>query len=500
MANLSLPIKQTATIKAVEDAGKNNANQSKLNQNANQTSQNLEARNSFQAMLNRQVETKRMQENQAALKQANKPNSSKSSAQATTQPSEAKQESSAQSTEKSQNKTEATTEQTSINATKQSAKRDKANQANNQVKDDRVAANNEVSDEVLKPSLEQVAAETEIVTEDARLLNAKLKAKEDGRTTEDAALIAALMQDATAANPQVLADVAMKNGRVNGEVLTKSEGESGLEPALDGMLNQKLSKDFQQSQIAVDQSKTLRAEASLGEVPFSESQSRWMDEMATRARPTDLAQTLNNQVTFSQLKERMSDAETLKATLGNEMSNAQNSSVDQNAVNALQAAGANTTAFNHSALAATQVGSSNQIYAYPGKSGWDQAISQKVMWMVGAGEQSATLTLNPPDLGPLQVVISVHDDQADATFISDNADVRQALQDGLEHLREKMESSGIQLGQANVNAGQQSQQSFQEAAQKQSQGQSRQSTFSEVNAPTTPVIRRTVNGLVDTFA
>jgi flagellar hook-length control protein FliK len=32
--------------------------------------------------------------------------------------------------------------------------------------------------------------------------------------------------------------------------------------------------------------------------------------------------------------------------------------------------------------------------------------------MVGSEEQTASLTLNPPDLGPLQVVLSVSNDQA----------------------------------------------------------------------------------------
>ncbi len=155
------------------------------------------------------------------------------------------------------------------------------------------------------------------------------------------------------------------------------------------------------------------------------------------------------------------------------------------------------------AAEATQpLGSSNTINAYPGKIGWDQAISQKVVWMLGAQEQSATLTLNPPDMGPLQVVIHVHNDQADTTFISDNAEVRQALQDGMDNLREKMNASGIQLGQANVSSGGQMQQQFQQAAQ-----QSRTGVSFDKNASTSPIEHvssskmsiRTSNGLVDTF-
>ncbi len=149
-----------------------------------------------------------------------------------------------------------------------------------------------------------------------------------------------------------------------------------------------------------------------------------------------------------------------------------------------------------------QLGNGNQINAYPGKTGWDQAISQKVVWMVGAAEQSATLTLNPPDLGPLQVVISVRNDMADTTFISGNAEVRQALQDGMANLREKMAESGIQLGQANVNSGDRPQQEFQQAIlnQKSSEFSGTDSMLPTETTTQKSSVSRINNGLVDTFA
>ncbi len=87
-----------------------------------------------------------------------------------------------------------------------------------------------------------------------------------------------------------------------------------------------------------------------------------------------------------------------------------------------------------------------------GSGGWTKEIGQKIVWMVGGADQSATLTLNPPDLGPLKVVIHVNNDMVNTTFLSNNADVRQALQDGLDNLRQSMAQSGIALGQANVNS------------------------------------------------
>ncbi len=88
-----------------------------------------------------------------------------------------------------------------------------------------------------------------------------------------------------------------------------------------------------------------------------------------------------------------------------------------------------------------------------GTPAWDQALGQKIVWMSAGAQQSASLTLNPPDLGPLQVVLHVTNDQASATFISAHPDVRHALEAALPKLREMMGDAGIQLGQSTVSAG-----------------------------------------------
>ncbi|HAT30303.1 MAG TPA: hypothetical protein DCW29_05460 [Janthinobacterium sp.] len=88
-----------------------------------------------------------------------------------------------------------------------------------------------------------------------------------------------------------------------------------------------------------------------------------------------------------------------------------------------------------------------------GSAAWDQQLGQKIVWMVAGGDHSATLTLNPPDLGPLQVVLKVSNDQADATFTAAQPEVRQALEAALPRLREMMNEAGIQLSNATVSAG-----------------------------------------------
>lgn len=170
--------------------------------------------------------------------------------------------------------------------------------------------------------------------------------------------------------------------------------------------------------------------------------------------------------------------------------------------NTVQVPSATANVSQNNNFVTQQLASTNMISVYPGKSGWDQAISQKVMWMVGAGQQSASLTLNPPDLGPLKVVINVHNDQADTTFISDNDEVRKALEAGMSHLRDKMNESGIQLGQANVSTSQQSQQEFQQSAQTRANQSFKNQTSSELSSQDSQpkVTVRISEGLVDTFA
>jgi flagellar hook-length control protein FliK len=149
-----------------------------------------------------------------------------------------------------------------------------------------------------------------------------------------------------------------------------------------------------------------------------------------------------------------------------------------------------------------QVAISNTVSASPGKPGWDQAISQKIVWMIGASEQSVTLTLNPPDMGPLQVVLHVRNAQAEATFTSDNALVRQALADGMDNLRDNMQQAGIQLGQANIHAGHQSQAGFQQLPNNQRlEVVSEPVVISQSELLTSKAtLISSANGLVDTFA
>lgn len=146
----------------------------------------------------------------------------------------------------------------------------------------------------------------------------------------------------------------------------------------------------------------------------------------------------------------------------------------------------------------------DKIQPNVGSAGWDQAVGQKLTWMVSGGIQSASLTLNPPDLGPMQVVLSVHNQQADATFITAQPEVKQALEQAMPKLREMMDQAGIQLGQATVNTGNPNQQHNAPSQQARSGGRGGLGGDDEGELAavggTTSVVTQSGLGLVDTFA
>jgi flagellar hook-length control protein FliK len=153
----------------------------------------------------------------------------------------------------------------------------------------------------------------------------------------------------------------------------------------------------------------------------------------------------------------------------------------------------------------------DELSAQVGTEAWENQVGQKVVYMVGSDEQTASLTLNPPDLGPLQVVLSVSNDQASVTFSANQEEVRQALEDALPRLREMMSENGIALGNATVNAGMPDNRQAQEQAARNGggfggsgNGRGRGDNGNAAEEPAARTVTRTAmlgdRGMVDTFA
>jgi flagellar hook-length control protein FliK len=108
----------------------------------------------------------------------------------------------------------------------------------------------------------------------------------------------------------------------------------------------------------------------------------------------------------------------------------------------------------HSALSS---GAVRPMVALPvqvpvGQPGWDNAVGERIQWMVSRNLQHAEIKLTPPDLGPMEIKISLHNDQTSVNFIASHAATRDALEAAIPRLREMF--GGINLNLANVDVGQ----------------------------------------------
>jgi len=137
-----------------------------------------------------------------------------------------------------------------------------------------------------------------------------------------------------------------------------------------------------------------------------------------------------------------------------------------------------------------------------GTPAWGQALGDKIVWMATAAQQTATLTLNPPNMGPLQIVVNVSNEQATASFFSAQPEVRQALEAAFPRLKEMMNEAGIQLGQATVSADTPRQDNTANR-----QGQQVAPPFRETDDPAATAVQigqapvqQSGRGLIDTFA
>jgi len=137
-----------------------------------------------------------------------------------------------------------------------------------------------------------------------------------------------------------------------------------------------------------------------------------------------------------------------------------------------------------------------------GAPGWDKALGNQVLWMVDNDHHVAELHLNPPDLGPVQVVLTVNKDDTSAAFTSPHPVVRETIESALPRLKESLAEFGITLGQTSVSAQSSGSDSGAERETRQSRKRASADDASGL-APAAGVsgrARTVAVGLVDTFA
>jgi hypothetical protein len=81
---------------------------------------------------------------------------------------------------------------------------------------------------------------------------------------------------------------------------------------------------------------------------------------------------------------------------------------------------------------------------------WESAVGGRLVWLARNGVQSAQLTLNPPNLGRLDVRVGVEQDQVSVQIVSAHAPVRDALEAALPRFRDMMSEGGLNLADVDI--------------------------------------------------
>jgi len=142
-----------------------------------------------------------------------------------------------------------------------------------------------------------------------------------------------------------------------------------------------------------------------------------------------------------------------------------------------------------------------EVQAPVSEPGFAQALSRQVVWMVDKDAQVAELRINPPELGPVEVRLTLTQDSASAEFVSPHAEVRAALEGAIARLRESLAEAGIQLGEASVSAESFSSRSDAHAQNRNAHAGNRDASFSHRDAFSSTIAPAPLmRGLVDVFA
>lgn len=84
---------------------------------------------------------------------------------------------------------------------------------------------------------------------------------------------------------------------------------------------------------------------------------------------------------------------------------------------------------------------------------WQEAFAGRVQWLVDQGVGEARIRLNPPELGAVDVKISLVEDKTFVQLTAATAAARDELAQSLPRLRDLFVASGLELGGASVQGG-----------------------------------------------
>jgi hypothetical protein len=131
---------------------------------------------------------------------------------------------------------------------------------------------------------------------------------------------------------------------------------------------------------------------------------------------------------------------------------------------------------------------------------WGDEVGQRIRWMVGNQVHAAELRINPPQLGPIEVRVSVQHDQMNITFLSQNALVRDALEDAIPRLRDMMNQQGYASVNVDVSQRQAPDERGDGEGRRMRAGEPGESADDTHPSGVRPAWHATTSGFIDTFA
>jgi flagellar hook-length control protein FliK len=78
-------------------------------------------------------------------------------------------------------------------------------------------------------------------------------------------------------------------------------------------------------------------------------------------------------------------------------------------------------------------------------------LVEKTGWLIEHKLDTAHIQLDPPELGPIAVKIHSHQEQVSVSFVVANPQVREAMDQTLQRLKDLLQEQGINLSHADVN-------------------------------------------------
>lgn len=128
---------------------------------------------------------------------------------------------------------------------------------------------------------------------------------------------------------------------------------------------------------------------------------------------------------------------------------------------------------------------------------WRDAFAEKVLWMSNQNIHHAKVQINPPELGPLEVMLKMNQQHASLVIHTPNAATKETLEDAMPRLRELFEQQGMSLTDADISDSRQGGTEGSTASEEGETFSPSGTSVSEENAQSQTI--RAPRGLVDYF-